>query len=85
MEHGFWIGERTLVQRLLSAAIGGGPERVPHVIWRRLNLLWIVFYALLGVLNLLVAYQPASAPGWSSRFSASPALRSCSWRRRCFG
>ncbi|HEY6484417.1 MAG TPA: inner membrane-spanning protein YciB [Steroidobacteraceae bacterium] len=59
----FWIGERTLVQRLLSAAMGGGPERVPHVIWRRLNLLWIVFYALLGVLNLLVAYH-ASERTW---------------------
>lgn len=58
----FWIGERTLVQRLLSAALGGD-ARVPQFIWRRLNFLWIAFYALLGALNLLVAFN-ASERTW---------------------
>ncbi|MGH8137313.1 MAG: inner membrane-spanning protein YciB [Steroidobacteraceae bacterium] len=59
----FWIGERTLVQRLLSAALGGEDARVPEAIWRRLNGLWIAFYALLGGLNLLVAFN-ASERTW---------------------
>src|SRR5450755_558487 len=59
----FWIGERTLVQRLLSAALGGEDARVPEPIWRRLNALWVVFYALLGGLNLLVAFN-ASERTW---------------------
>jgi intracellular septation protein len=59
----FWIGERTLVQRLLSAALGGEDARVPGPIWSRLNLLWVIFYALLGGLNLLVAFN-ASENAW---------------------
>jgi intracellular septation protein len=59
----FWIGERTLVQRLLSAALGGEDSRVPAIIWQRLNALWVVFYALLGGLNLLVAFN-ASERTW---------------------
>jgi intracellular septation protein len=51
----FWIGERTLTQRLLSAALGGH-VRVTESVWRRLNGLWVTFYALLGGLNLVVAY-----------------------------
>jgi intracellular septation protein len=50
----FWIGERTLTQRLLSAALQGQVS-VPDAIWRRLNALWVVFYGVLGGLNLLVA------------------------------
>jgi intracellular septation protein len=59
----FWIGKQTLVQRLLSAAMGGGDSRVPQAVWRRLNGLWIAFYALLGGLNLLVAFN-ASERTW---------------------
>jgi len=59
----FWIGERTLVQRLLAPALGGEDARVPQATWRRLNGLWIAFYALLGGLNLLVAFT-ASESTW---------------------
>jgi intracellular septation protein len=58
----FWIGERTLTQRLLSAALGEH-VRVSEGVWRRLNGLWIVFYALLGALNLVVA-NSASERVW---------------------
>jgi intracellular septation protein len=62
----FWIGKHTLVQRLLSAAVGGGEDsRVPEVVWKRLNALWVVFYALLGGLNLVVAFN-ASERVWVS-------------------
>jgi intracellular septation protein len=57
-----WIGERPLVQRLLSAALGNELQVSP-AIWRRLNWLWIVFYALLGALNLFVAFN-ASERTW---------------------
>jgi len=50
----FWIGKRTLTERLLSAALQG-QVHVPDSIWRRLNVLWVIFYGILGGLNLLVA------------------------------
>ncbi|MDB6091248.1 MAG: intracellular septation protein [Gammaproteobacteria bacterium] len=50
----FWIGKRTLTERLLSAALQG-QVRVPDTTWRRLNALWVAFYGVLGGLNLLVA------------------------------
>jgi intracellular septation protein len=50
----FWIGKRTLTERLLSAALQG-QVRVSDTTWRRLNALWVLFYGVLGGLNLLVA------------------------------
>ena len=52
-----WIGGRTLAERLLGAALteAFGPRlRLSASLWRRLNLLWVVFYALLGALNVVV-------------------------------
>lgn len=50
----FWIGDRPLVERFLSGALG--EARVEPSLWRRLNWLWIVFYIFLGFLNLAVAF-----------------------------
>lgn len=53
----FWIGARTLAERLLGATLAqafGDRLRVSALLWRRLNLLWAVFYALLGALNIVV-------------------------------
>lgn len=58
----FWVGERTLVERFLSRALGG-PVAVSRSAWNRLNALWVAFYALLGGLNLLVAFN-ASERTW---------------------
>ena len=55
-----WIGKQPLVQRLLGKALDGQVE-VSDSTWRRLNLLWVVFYALLGVANLLVAFNTSEA------------------------
>lgn len=52
----FWIGSRTLTERLLGAALAGSAP-VDAATWRALNALWVVFYAALGGLNLLVAYN----------------------------
>jgi len=58
----FWIGERTLTQRFLEPALAG---RVPvsQQQWRRVNGASAAFYALLGALNLAVAYG-ASERTW---------------------
>ncbi len=55
-----WIGKQPLVQRLLGKALEGQAE-VSDGTWRRLNLLWVVFYALLGGANLLVAFNTSEA------------------------
>jgi intracellular septation protein len=52
-----WIGKQTLTQRLLSAALADEEGRVPESTWKRLNLLWVAFYALLGASNLFVAFN----------------------------
>ena len=58
----FWIGERTLAQRFLQPALEGQLQ-VSEGLWRRLNGWSAVFYALLGALNLAVAYG-ASERAW---------------------
>ncbi len=58
----FWIGERTLTERLLGAALQGQVQ-VPQTVWRRLNALWVLFYGLLGGINLVLAYY-ASERVW---------------------
>lgn len=51
-----WIGERPLVERLLSPALGPDAS-VPRATWQRVNLAWAAFYALLGVVNIAVAFN----------------------------
>ena len=58
----FWIGERTLTQRFLEPALAGRVPVSPRQ-WRRVNAASAAFYALLGVLNLVVAYG-ASERTW---------------------
>ncbi len=58
----YWIGERTLTERLLTAALQGQVQ-VSQSVWRRLNAAWVAFYALLGGLNLVLAYY-ASERVW---------------------
>ena len=58
----FWVGERTLTQRLLSAALQEQVQ-VPRSVWRRLNGVWVLFYGVLGGLNLAFAYY-ASERAW---------------------
>src|SRR2546429_3999270 len=56
------IGERTLTERLLAPALGERVRASPAQ-WQRLNLSSGVLYALLGALNLVVAYN-ASERAW---------------------
>ncbi len=58
----FWIGERTLTERLMGAAFGD-KLRVTAARWRTLNAWWVAFYAFLGALNLVVVLY-ASERTW---------------------
>lgn len=46
-----FVGKQPLVQRMLA-----GNFSLPDPIWNRLNLLWIIFFTVMGGLNLYVAF-----------------------------
>ena len=48
-----FVGKEPLVQRFLKAA--AGDNGLPRATWLRLNGLWVAFYALAGLANILVA------------------------------
>lgn len=57
-----WIGKQPLLQRLMSAALEGqGPLQVPDSRWRAANLVCAGFYLLLGIANLVVAFNTSEA------------------------
>jgi intracellular septation protein len=47
-----FIGSAPLVQRMLGHALV-----LPDRIWRRLNLAWLAFFILMGLINLYVAFS----------------------------
>jgi intracellular septation protein len=55
-----WIGKQPLIQRLMGKALEGQVQ-ISEPTWRRLNLLWAVFYALLGAANLYVVFNFSEA------------------------
>jgi intracellular septation protein len=46
-----FIGEKNLMERTLGSQL-----HLPKPVWRRLNLLWVANFAVVGGLNLVVAY-----------------------------
>lgn len=46
-----FIGEKNLMERTLGSQL-----HLPQLIWRRLNMIWTANFALVGTLNLYVAY-----------------------------
>lgn len=51
------FSEKPAMQRLMEKAIKQNGAEVPMFIWKRLNLLWAVFFLCLGTINLYVAYN----------------------------
>lgn len=47
-----FIGQRTLVDRMMSHAIS-----VPGPVWIKLNWAWVLFFLFMGLINLYVAYN----------------------------
>jgi len=46
-----YIGEKTIVERIMGSNIS-----LPTYAWNNLNLSWVIFFVLMGVINLFVAY-----------------------------
>ncbi|PLW81966.1 septation protein A [Kineobactrum sediminis] len=55
-----FFGERNLMERTMGTQI-----HLPHRIWKRLNLTWVVYFFTVGALNLVVAYGYSEA-AWVS-------------------
>lgn len=51
-----WFGEKTIVERML----GNAAELLPSQ-WIRLNQIWVVFFIIVGAINLYVAYSFSEA------------------------
>jgi len=51
-----WFSATPLAQRLLQPIVARS-ETLPRALWLRLNWIWVGFYALLGALNLWIAYH----------------------------
>ena len=51
------LGGAALLRRNLIRAMLSQHMQLPDPVWSRLNLAWIGFFALMGVLNLYVAYN----------------------------
>ncbi len=47
-----WIGRKNLVQRMLEEKIS-----LPTKVWFRLNMFWVIYFFILGVVNLYVVYH----------------------------
>ncbi len=47
-----FVGRANICKRIMASAV-----QLPEAIWTRLNLLWVGFFVLLGVLNLYVVYR----------------------------
>jgi len=47
-----WLLRRNLLKTLLGSQL-----ELPEAVWSRLNVAWVVFFAVMGVLNLWVAYR----------------------------
>jgi intracellular septation protein len=52
----FWISQ-VFFRRNLLQVLMGEQLVLPSPVWRRLSLAWITFFALMGLLNLYVAYS----------------------------
>ena len=52
-----WIGEKPLAQRFFGLVEGLNLEKISAQQWNRLNLIWVAFFVLAGLLNIYVAYN----------------------------
>jgi intracellular septation protein len=51
------LGAQMLFGKNLIRALMGKEIRLPDDIWNKLNVSWVIFFATMGILNLLVAYN----------------------------
>ncbi|MDP9044134.1 MAG: septation protein A [Pseudomonadota bacterium] len=60
----FWISQTLFGKNLLQTLIGEQLD-LPGPVWQRLNVAWILFFGVMGVLNLYVAYHYSTST-WAS-------------------
>jgi intracellular septation protein len=72
MALGFWAAERFWGKNPLKAMLKDVP--LPEPVWRTMNLMWVGFFAFMGVLNLAVAYGFSEATWASFKAFGSTAL-----------
>ncbi len=58
----FWLGPLMFNKNLLRMFMGEQMQ-LPERVWHRLNFAWVAFFAMMGLLNLYVAYT-FSQPTW---------------------
>jgi len=52
-----WFGDKPLARRFFGLVEGLNLEKITAVQWVRLNLIWVAFFAIAGILNIYVAYN----------------------------
>ena len=52
-----WVGEKPLVRRFLELSGELPTDKIAPREWQRLNLVWVVFFAAMGIANIYVAYN----------------------------
>lgn len=52
-----FIGEKPLIQRLMEKTLEEKTHVIPKKIWQKMNIVWTMFFILLGGLNLFIAYH----------------------------
>jgi intracellular septation protein len=52
-----WIGDKPLAQRFFGLVEGLNLEKISAQQWNRLNLIWVAFFVVAGLLNIYVAYN----------------------------
>jgi intracellular septation protein len=52
-----FIGDTTLVQRFFGLVDGLSLEKISAAQWKKLNLVWVLFFVGAGILNIYVAYN----------------------------
>lgn len=57
----FWVGDQPLVQRFFGLVEGMPLERISARQWNQMNLIWVIFFIVAGVLNIYVAYNFSEA------------------------
>lgn len=57
------LGAKPLVQRMMEPVLIDKGNTLPQPIWKKLNLFWILFFSLLGAMNIFVAYH-FTTEGW---------------------
>ena len=51
------IGEQPLAQTFFGLVDGLSLEKITRTQWNKLNLIWVLFFVIAGILNIYVAYN----------------------------